>query len=135
MDIGMAIRGILFDKDGTLLDFEASWNRVYRDLALELASGDAERADAMMVIGGLDPVTGRIKAGEVLSVGNTIDIARAWFPERQGAELDGLVAYMDTVFHRNGISSSVPVDGLADTLATLAGMEINVHASLRRRMR
>jgi phosphoglycolate phosphatase len=120
----MAIHGILFDKDGTLLDFEASWNRVYRELALELASGDTEQADAMMVIGGLDPATGRIRAGEVLSAGNTIEIARAWFPERRGAAFDELVAHMDAVFHRNGVSYSVPVEGLAETLATLAGMNI-----------
>lgn len=120
----MAIRGILFDKDGTLLDFEASWNRVYRELALELASGNQALADAMMVTGGLDPATGRIRAGEVLSAGNTIEIARAWFPEREGAELDALVAHMDAVFHRNGLSSSVPVPGLAETLAALARMEV-----------
>jgi phosphoglycolate phosphatase len=120
----MAIRGILFDKDGTLLDFEASWNRVYRELALELASGNQELADAMMVTGGLDPATGRIRAGEVLSAGNTIEIARAWFPEREGADFAALVAHMDAVFHRNGVSYSVPVAGLAETLAALAGMEI-----------
>ena len=32
-------RGILFDKDGTLLDFEATWAPLFRALTLELADG------------------------------------------------------------------------------------------------
>lgn len=120
----MAIRGILFDKDGTLLDFEASWSRVYKELALELASGDPERANAMMIVGGLDPASGRIRAGAVLAAGNTIDIARAWFPAHSGDEFDRLVARMDAVFHANGIRYSVALPGLAETLETLAGMKM-----------
>ena len=33
------MRGILFDKDGTLLDFEATWTPVLTRLALEAAGG------------------------------------------------------------------------------------------------
>jgi phosphoglycolate phosphatase len=34
----MAVRGILFDKDGTLIDFRATWLAAYRGAAAELAS-------------------------------------------------------------------------------------------------
>ncbi len=118
----MTIRGILFDKDGTLIDFEASWSRVYRDLALDLAKGDAARADAMMVAGGLDPASGRIRAGTVLAAGTTIDIARLWFPELAADAFDTLVVDIDAVFHRNGVSYSVPLPGLVETLETLDRM-------------
>ena len=48
------IAAILFDKDGTLLDFEATWGPLYRVLAVDLAGGDAARATAMLAAGGLD---------------------------------------------------------------------------------
>jgi phosphoglycolate phosphatase len=116
------MRGILFDKDGTLLDFEASWSRAYRDLALALALGDEIRATAMMVAGGLDPATGRIKAGSALAAGNTVDIARVWFPDHESGALGDIVLHMDEVFHQNGLRCSVAVAGLNDTLAALAHM-------------
>ena len=74
------MRAILFDKDGTLLDFEATWGPLYRSLALDLAGGDAERATAMLVAGGLDEETGRMGSGSVLGAGTTADIVRLWYP-------------------------------------------------------
>ena len=118
----MTIRGILFDKDGTLIDFEASWSRVYRELSLDLAGGNALRAEAMMIAGGLDRATGRIRAGTVLASGTTIDIAKLWFPELDGDAFLALVGDIDGVFHRNGIAFSVAMPGLAETLDRLAGM-------------
>ena len=39
-----AIRGIIFDKDGTLVDFEKTWFAIGDRLALEAADGDRDRA-------------------------------------------------------------------------------------------
>ena len=68
----MARRAILFDKDGTLLDFEATWGPMYRALALELAEGDAARGMAMLVAGGLDAASGRVRSGSVLGAGTSV---------------------------------------------------------------
>lgn len=125
------MRGILFDKDGTLLDFEASWSGVYRDLCLDLASGDAAVAQSMLIAGGLDPETGRFRSGGALAAGNTIDIVRIWFPALAGAEERAMVERIDRVFHVNGITCSVPVPGLRPTLAELAeaGLAMGVATS------
>ena len=117
------MRGILFDKDGTLLDFEASWSGLYRSLALDLAKGDAGRAQAMLEAGGLDPATGRIRAGALLAAGNTLDIVKAWFPELGAGEFTAMVVRVDRVFHENGVRYSVPIEGLAETLEALAAMD------------
>ena len=114
------MRGVLFDKDGTLLDFEASWSGVYRELCLDLAEGDADIAQSMLVVGGLDPETGRFRSGGALAAGNTIDIVRIWYPSLSRGAERAMVERIDRVFHANGITCSVPVPGLRQTLAALA---------------
>jgi phosphoglycolate phosphatase len=115
------MRGILFDKDGTLLDFDASWSRVYRELCLDLAEGDAGAAEAMLAAGGMDPQSGRVRAGSVLAAGNSVDIARTWFPALSPSALRATVARMDRIFYENGLRHSVPLPGVVETLAALAG--------------
>ena len=115
-----AISGILFDKDGTLLDFEATWGPLYRNLALELAAGDQTRAKALLIAGGLDPVAGRMRSGSILGAGTTADIVGLWFPDLKGASFDAMASRIDAAFHSHGAERSVPVPGLFETLAELA---------------
>jgi phosphoglycolate phosphatase len=122
------MRGLLFDKDGTLLDFEASWSRVYRELCLNLADGDSDAAEAMLVAGGFDRETGRFLAGGALAAGNTVDIVRIWYPSLAGSRLKAMVEQIDKVFYENGVHCSVPVPGLHATLRELhaAGLAMGV---------
>jgi phosphoglycolate phosphatase len=115
------MRGILFDKDGTLLDFEASWSAVYRELCLDLCEGNADAAETMLIAGGLDPITRRFRSGATLAAGTTVDIVRVWYPEFSDDEERAMVERIDRVFHENGIRCSVPVPGLASALAELEG--------------
>lgn len=114
------LRGILFDKDGTLLDFEASWSGAYRRLALELADGDPVRAGTMLAEGGLDAASGRYRAGSALAAGTAVEIARLWFPALTGVAFTEMTARIDQAFYENGLRDSVPVAGAAETLAALA---------------
>jgi phosphoglycolate phosphatase len=114
------MRGILFDKDGTLLDFEASWSGVYRELCLGLAEGNADAAEAMLIAGGLDPVTRRFRSGATLAAGTTVDIVRVWYPEFSDDEERAMVERIDQIFHENGVRCSVPVPDLTPTLDALA---------------
>jgi phosphoglycolate phosphatase len=114
------MRALLFDKDGTLLDFEASWSRVLREMCLDLADGDTAAAEAMLIAGGYDPVRGHFRSGGALAAGHTIDIVRLWYPALAGAPLKAMVERIDAIFHANGITCSVPVAGLDETLTTLA---------------
>jgi phosphoglycolate phosphatase len=125
------MRGILFDKDGTLIDFHASWSRLFRELCLDLAEGDGRRADAMLRQGGMDPETGIVRAGSVFAAGNSVDIVNAWYPELSGTARTGMVERIDQVFYENGIRYSVPIPGVKETLARLAeaGMTMGVATS------
>jgi phosphoglycolate phosphatase len=114
------MQGILFDKDGTLLDFEATWLPVLRDFALELAHGDEATAEAMLVKGGFEPGTGRFRAGSTIAAGTSVDLARLWYPTLDGNALGTIVGRIDKGLSAGGLNHSVPLPGVAETLAELA---------------
>jgi phosphoglycolate phosphatase len=114
------MRAILFDKDGTLLDFEATWSPVLHDLALDAADGDIDRARVLMARGGFNPENGRFRAGSVLAAGTSRSIVELWRPELGGAAFAEAVARMDAAFHRHGERHSVAIAGVAATVERLA---------------
>lgn len=73
------IRGILFDKDGTLLDFCATWLPAYRRSAEQIAAF-ADRTDAQSLLAavGYDTATGRCDPHSVLAAGTNLELATAW---------------------------------------------------------
>jgi phosphoglycolate phosphatase len=61
----MAIKGVLFDKDGTLLDYFETWMPVNRELSLAVADGDEALAQRLLVAIGYDPEQGLVRPGSV----------------------------------------------------------------------
>jgi phosphoglycolate phosphatase len=115
------MHAILFDKDGTLLDFEATWLPVLRAFACELAHGDEATAEAMLVRGGFDPESGRFRAGSTIAAGTSVDLARLWYPTLDGDALGAIVARIDDGFAAGGPNHSVLLPGVTETLAALMG--------------
>ena len=116
------MRGILFDKDGTLLDFEATWTPILHELALEAAGGDDGRATQLLVAGGFLPETGKYQAGSVLAAGASDAVALLFYPGLSEAAQIERIAHIDRMFHDHGSVNSVVLDGVAETLVDLAGL-------------
>ena len=57
------IRGVLLDKDGTLLDYARTWVPINRQVALAAARGDKALADQLLLAGGHDPATDAVQIG------------------------------------------------------------------------
>ena len=126
----MAIKGILFDKDGTLLDFHASWIPAYRRAA-HMASrlvGRPELADYLLTIGGYDHETGRCKPGMVLASGANLDIAHLWAKECGLADPLQLLLQLEEIFASDVASRAVPVGDLASlfTRLTERGLRLGI---------
>jgi len=77
---GAAITAILFDKDGTLMDFERTWIPAYKEAAglVERRAGRPGLGARLLADGGLDTATGRVEATAPLAAAASEAIARDW---------------------------------------------------------
>lgn len=68
------IKGIVFDKDGTLTDFDKTWMPAIHK-AVEIFSGDnLELKKELMIAGGWDPEADRITSGSIFGAGDLNDL-------------------------------------------------------------
>lgn len=107
-------RGILFDKDGTLLEYYATWMPLNREASLKVASGNQDLADRLMIAGGYDTRTGRVRSGSMLAAGNNADIAALWQPILgvDAPDLATLTQTIHSVFESGGSTYATPVTDL-----------------------
>ncbi|PIE12906.1 MAG: phosphatase [Rhodobacterales bacterium] len=71
------IKALLFDKDGTLFDFGATWETWAESFLLRLCNGDRSEAASIGQILGFDLATSRFDPGSVVIAGTPEDIAKA----------------------------------------------------------
>ena len=118
---GGAIKGVLFDKDGTLFDFHGTWGPILREVAAELAGERAGLVGQMLVSIGYREETGRFEAGSIAAAGNTFELADIWAPLLGLQDSDELIATLDGYFARLGPERSMPVTDLAVFVQAMKG--------------
>ncbi len=116
-----AIRGVLFDKDGTLLDYAATWMTANRAAALAAAGGDPELSRRLLAIGGYDPDRDRVGANTALAAGNASEIAAIWLPQVNGWKQRDLADLLDRIFEEESQAQAAPVTELAPLFTRLKG--------------
>lgn len=140
------LRGIVFDKDGTLVDFERTWTPVFVESAAALADGIGrpEMASVWLQTTGRDAATGRVLPDTLLASGTTDVVAARWkaiSPELP--ELDELVPWLDAFWERRTLELLAPVGDLVGLFGGLRGRGLRLgvatndtekaaHATLRR---
>lgn len=124
------IAGILFDKDGTLLDFHRTWQPINESAILFAAQGDLALAERLRVAGGLCPSSGLALPDTLLAAGTTHEIAEAFVTAGSPFEVAPLTREIDRIFCA-GAADAVPVVDLASTLARFKarGLKLGVASS------
>jgi phosphoglycolate phosphatase len=114
-----AIRGVLFDKDGTLIDFFATWSAAYEQAAHDTARGDVALAERLLALGGRDPVTKRFRPDSPLAAGTNAQIGLLWAQTAGHADHGALTAKLDKFFREHAVANARPVTDLVNLFGRL----------------
>lgn len=124
------LKGVLFDKDGTLIDYARTWVPINVRAAEHAAAGDAELQARLLALGGHDPDTHTVAGGSLLAAGHTGEIAEAWVGAGAPHAHERLVKALDAIF-TEGAEGSVAVTDLAALFERLMarGLDVGVATS------
>lgn len=114
------IRGLLFDKDGTLIDFDATWGPAAYEVMRALSGGDRARLERLMAVSLYREDERRFLPASPLVGGSSAEYGPAW-AEALGRE-PGAALYgeMDELFKRWGLVTLTAIGDPAALLGTLA---------------
>jgi phosphoglycolate phosphatase len=117
------IHGVLFDKDGTLFDFEATWNAWAATMLTDLAAGDSDRAAALGARMGYDFAAQRFAPDSVVIAGTPDDILRLLLPGVPELTPLELTERLNSAAARAPQAEAVPLSPL---IARLRGMGLKL---------
>lgn len=122
------IKGILFDKDGTLVDFHATWFAIGDMLALRAADGDRGRANDLLATAGFDFANHRFVPDSIFAAGTNADIVALWYPGLANGARQAMIAEFDRFTTAEGAAKPVVLPGCREALASLheAGYRLGI---------
>ncbi|MCV3271210.1 HAD family hydrolase [Roseobacter sinensis] len=118
------VRGVLFDKDGTLFDFAATW-QAWCAVFLERIAADAMHAARLGDAIGFDYAARRFAPGSVVVAGTTSEIAAALLPHLPGQSRSSLLTVMNAEAARAPQVEAAPLVPLLGGLRQ-AGLRLGV---------
>lgn len=110
------IAAILFDKDGTLFDFNATWAVWARGMLETLAAGDDALAVRLADAIGFEPEGPAFRPDSIVIAGTVAEVAARLLPHLPRRSLEDVIAELDAEAAR---APQVPAVPLNDCLAAL----------------
>lgn len=116
------VDAIIFDKDGTLFDFQRTWGEWAADLLMDLGRGDPVLTDRLGAAVGFDTRSRRFEPGSPVIAGTPEEVVDLLLPVL-GADVSrsALVARMN---ESASAAPLQPVTRLGETLAELSGRRL-----------
>lgn len=125
----MKLKGVLFDKDGTLIDFHATWMPTYRQAVAMVArtAGRPGIEERLLMLAGYESEHDRCRPTSLLASGTTPEIAALWARE-SGIEEAWLNSKLEQMFNADAPAFATPVKSLHAVLGRLEarGMALGV---------
>jgi len=115
----MRIKAVLFDRDGTLTDFDRTWGPAIAAVLRDLSAGDAGRLDTLSEMAMFDVDAARFTGPSPLKVQAPADYAAGWAEVLGEPDPDAMLTRIEATLLDHCTRSVTPFDGVVDTLAAL----------------
>jgi phosphoglycolate phosphatase len=124
----MALQGILLDKDGTLIDFDATWGPATFEAMRVLSNGDRDKLEALMRISHYVEPELRLLPSSPLVAGSSEDYGPAWAEVLGRDSGPEFFREMDDLFALWGLKSLAPIHDPVGVVGSLKrqGLSIGV---------
>ncbi|HEY8564034.1 MAG TPA: HAD family hydrolase [Beijerinckiaceae bacterium] len=116
----MALRGILLDKDGTLIDFDRTWGPAAYEVMRALSRGDRGRLEALMAVSHYVEDERRFLQTSPLIAGSSASYGPLWAQALGRPPTEALYGEMDDLFRIWGLKTLAPIGEPEATLRALA---------------
>lgn len=121
----LRIDGIVFDKDGTLFDFAATWEAWAKAFLDRVSDGAVDRATQLGQLVGFNYENQSFAPDSVVIAGTPEEAARALLPGLPGMELGTLIGILNEEAARAPQAEAVPLRPFLSTLRD-AGLRLGV---------
>ena len=115
----MTIRAILFDKDGTLVDFQRTWGPATHAVLAHFAGGDRAVFEALAAVSGFVAAEQRFLLDSPIISGASPDFGRLWAQVLGRPATADFFAEIDRLYNVTGLDHLVPIGDPAGVLAGL----------------
>lgn len=115
----MPIRAILFDKDGTLVDFQRTWGPATHKVMTALCNGDSAAFDRLAAVSLYDAAERKLLPGSPVVIETTYGYGKLW-AQALGVPLTAeFVDHIDRMYFRTTLDHLTP---MGDVKALLTGL-------------
>lgn len=115
----MTVRAILFDKDGTLLDFARTWGPATLRVLEQLAGGDYDKHVALIEAAAIDPQTAEFAPHSPIIAGSSADYGVVFAEILKIPGNEEFFAHLDRLFAEFGLEGLVTLPGAVEEIARL----------------
>lgn len=121
-----AFVGVLFDKDGTLIDFDLTWGPAVYAMIHALAGGDAARIRAQADALHFSVEDRRFRATSPLVAGSTADYGRRWAAALGRSDFETVKREIDSLSAVESLKALTPIGEPAAVFAALRAMGLRL---------
>jgi phosphoglycolate phosphatase len=116
----MPIRAILFDKDGTLVDFQRTWGPAAHTVLTRLSNGDSAVFDRLAAVSRYDATERKLLPGSPVVIETTYGYGKLWADALDVPLTDEFVDRIDRMFFQTTLDHLTPIGDVKGLLRALA---------------